>query len=166
MTSRAGTSHTGTSARRAGAGRTAGLRRASLAALVLLLIQYGIGIGVNLYVTVPAADHGHTIGTAISSGPGALTVHIVLGLLLILAAAALVVQAIMARHPGVIVTSVIGLLALVGAAAQGAAFVDQAHPSASMTMAVLTGVALLCYSISLYLLGSPGPRQPDRADAG
>jgi hypothetical protein len=165
MTSHTGTSHPGTSARLASAGRTAGLRRASLAALVLLLIQYGIGIGVNLYVTVPAADHGHTIGTAISSGPGALTVHIVLGLLLILAAATLVVQAIMARHPGVIVTSVIGLLALVGAAAQGAAFVDQAHPSASMTMAVLTGVALLCYSISLYLLGSPGPRQPDRADA-
>jgi hypothetical protein len=64
-----------------------------------------------------------------------------------------------------IVTSVIGLLALVGAAAQGAAFVDKARPSASMSMAVLTGVALLCYSISLYLLGSPGPRQPDRADA-
>jgi drug/metabolite transporter (DMT)-like permease len=122
-------------------------------------------MGVSLYVTVPAADHGHTIGTAISNGPGALTVHVVLGLLLILAAATLVVQAIMARHPGVIVTSVIGLLALVGAAAQGAAFVDQAHPSASMTMAVLTGVALLCYGISLYLLGSPGPRPPDRADA-
>ena len=28
--------------------RTAGLRRASLAALALLLIQYGIGTGVNL----------------------------------------------------------------------------------------------------------------------
>jgi hypothetical protein len=25
-----------------------------------------------------------------------------------------------------------------------------------MTMAVLTGVALLCYGISLYFLGSPG----------
>jgi hypothetical protein len=152
------TLHTGTSAQRASAGRTAGLRQASLAALVLLLIQYGIGIGVDLYVTVPAADHGHTISPAISNGPGALTVHIVLGLLLILAAAALVVQAIMARHPGVIVTSVIGLLALVGAAAQGAAFVDKGNPSASMIMAILTGVALLCYGISLYLLGSPGQR--------
>jgi hypothetical protein len=165
VTLHTGTSHTGTSARRARAGRTAGLRRASLAALVLLLIQYGIGIGVNLYVTVPAADHGHSIGTAISNGPGALTVHIVLGLLLILAAVVLVVQAIMARHPGVIVTSVIGLLALAGAAAQGTAFLDKAHASASMSMAVLTGVALLCYSISLYILGSPGSRQTDRADA-
>jgi hypothetical protein len=154
----------GTRARRASAGRTAGLRQASLAVLALLLIQYGIGIGVNLYVTVPAADHGHTIGTAISDGPGALTAHIVLGLLLILVAAALVVQAIRARRPGVIATSVIGLLALVGAAVQGAAFVDKAHPSASMIMAVLTGVALLCYGISLYLLGSPGSGRPERTD--
>ncbi len=82
--------------------------------------------------------------------------HIVLGLLLILAAAGLVVQAIRARHGGVIVASVIGLLALIGAAAQGAAFVDKSHPAASMIMAILTGVALLCYGISLYLLGSPG----------
>ena len=161
MTLHAGTSHPGASARRASAGRTAGLRRASLAALVLLLIQYGIGIGVNLYVTVPAADQGHTIGSAISNGPTALTVHIVLGLLLILAAAYLVVRAIVARHPGVIVTSVIGLLALVGAAEQGSAFVDKGHASASMTMAILTGVALLCYGISLYLLGS----RLDRDDA-
>ena len=50
----------------------------------------------------------------------------------------------------------IGLLALVGAAAQGAAFVSNAHPAASMTMAILTGVALLCYGVSLYLAGSPG----------
>ena len=71
MTLHAGATHPGASARRASAGRTAGLRRASLAALVLLLIQYGIGIGVNLYVTVPAADQGHTISSAISNGPGA-----------------------------------------------------------------------------------------------
>jgi hypothetical protein len=147
---------TATSTGRGSTGRTAGLRQASLAALVLLVIQYGIGIAINLYVTVPAADHGHSIGTAISNGPGVLAAHIVIGLLVILAAAALVVQAIRARHPGVIVTSVIGLLALVGAAAQGAAFVSNAHPSASMTMAILTGVALLCYAVSLYLAGSPG----------
>jgi hypothetical protein len=33
-------------------------------------------------------------------------------------------------------------------------------PSASMTMAVLTGVALLCYGVSLYLAGSPGRLPP------
>jgi hypothetical protein len=151
---------TATSTRRGSAGRTAGLRRASLAALVLLVIQYGLGIGINLYVTVPAADHGHGVGTAISNGPGALAAHVVIGLLLILAATALVVQAVRARHPGVIVSSVIGFLALVGAAAQGASFVSNAHPAASMIMAILTGVALLSYGVSLYLAGSPGRLPP------
>jgi hypothetical protein len=119
-------------------------------------VEYGIGIAVNLYVTVPKADHGQAIGKIISTGPAGLTVHIVLGLLLILAAIGLVVQAVLARHRALIVTSVIGLLALGGAAAQGASFVGNGHPSASMVMAVLTGVAILSYGAGLYLLGSAG----------
>jgi hypothetical protein len=142
--------------RRPSARQRQALRRASLAALVLLVVQYGIGIAVNLYVTVPKADHGHGIGTAISTGPAGLTVHIVLGFLLILAAIGLVVQAVIARHRALIVTSVIGLLALAGAAAQGASFVGNGHQSASMVMAILTGVAILSYGASLYLLGPAG----------
>ena len=34
------------------------LRRGSLAVLVLLVVEYAIGMYVNLYVTVPGADHG------------------------------------------------------------------------------------------------------------
>jgi hypothetical protein len=129
----------------------AGLRRASLAALVLLVVQFGIGMAVNLYVAVPGSDHGQKIWTVISAGPAGLTVHIVLGLLLILAAVGLVVRAVIARHRALIVASAIGLLALIGAAAQGASFVDSGHPSASMVMAILTGVAILSYGASIYL---------------
>ena len=35
-----------------------GIRRASLGTSIGLLIQYGLGMWVNLYVTVPARDHG------------------------------------------------------------------------------------------------------------
>ena len=57
--------------RRPSARQLEGLRRASLAALVLLVVQYGIGIAVNLYVTVPKSDHGQTIVKVISTGrPG------------------------------------------------------------------------------------------------
>ena len=131
--------------------RRAGLRRASLAALVLLVVQFGIGMAVNLYVAVPGSDHGQKIWTTISAGPAGLTIHIVLGLLLILAAVGLVVQAVIARHRALIVAAAIGLLALIGAAAQGASFVDNGHPSASMTMAILTGVGILSYGASIYL---------------
>lgn len=137
--------------------RVTGLRRASLAAFVILLIQYGIGVYVNLYATVPAGDDGKDIGTAISNGPAALSVHAVLGILLILAALGLLIQAVTARHWAVLAAAAIALIAIVGAAAEGARFVSQGAADASMTMAVLTGVALLCYGTALYLLSSPRP---------
>jgi hypothetical protein len=137
------------------ASRVKGLRRAGLAAFVILLIQYGFGMYVNLYVTIPGADHGKGIGAAISNGPAALSVHAVLGILLILSAIGLLVQAVIARHWAVLVASVIALAAIIGAFFQGASFVGQGHAAASMGMAILAGVALLCYGIALYLLPSP-----------
>ena len=81
------------------------LARGNLAAAIMLLIQYGLGIGVNLYVTLPAAGRGgRGIGDAFTSGP-ALAVHAVLGLLLILTALSMVVRSVIARHRASIVTS-------------------------------------------------------------
>src|SRR5207249_2824649 len=37
------------------------LRASTLAALVVLLLQYGLGIDANLYATLPASDHGKSI---------------------------------------------------------------------------------------------------------
>ena len=50
---------------------------------VLLLVQYGLGIGVNLFVTMPGRDHGAGLGAAIANGPVAVSIHAVLGLALI-----------------------------------------------------------------------------------
>jgi hypothetical protein len=139
--------------------RVNALRRASFAALVLLLIQYGLGMYVNLYVNVPSGDQGGGMGKAISNGPAALSVHAVLGFLLILSAIGLLVQAVMARYWAVLAAAVVALVAIIGAAFAGANFVNQGGPNgASMTMAVLAGVAMLCYGTALWLLSSP--RQP------
>ena len=136
--------------------RVKSLRRASFAALVLLLIQYGLGMYVNLYVTVPSGDQGQGLGKAISNGPAALSVHAVLGFLLALAAIGLLVQSLMARYWAVLTASAIALVAIIVAATQGARFVGQGGPEgASMTMAILAGVAMLCYGTALYLLPSP-----------
>ena len=40
--------------------RQADLRRASLAILIVLIVQFALGISVNLYVTLPAAGHPAT----------------------------------------------------------------------------------------------------------
>lgn len=140
------------------AGRTRGLRRATLAALVILLVQYGFGMYTNLYATVPAADHGHGLGAVISHGPASLSVHAVLGMLLILAAVGLVVQAALARSWVVLVPAAVALAAIIGAFAQGVSFASGGHAAASMAMAALAGVAVLCYAIALYLL--PAPARP------
>src|SRR5262252_2335691 len=89
-------------------------RRASLAILIVLIVQFALGISVNLYVTLPAAGHpGHSSWF----GNGALlALHATLGMILVLAAVFVLVRAIMARTTALIATSVAGLVAI------GAAF--------------------------------------------
>ena len=137
------------------AARISGMRRAGFAAFVMLVVQLALGIYVNLYVTVPSADRGHGFGQAITNGPAGLTLHIVLGLLLILAALGFLVQAILARQQALIAAAVLGLLAMIGAAASGSAFTGSGKDGASMAMAALAAVGLLCYGASLFLLPRP-----------
>jgi hypothetical protein len=152
---------TESSAPRARTATTAGLarlRRGSLAVLVLLVVDYAIGMYVNLYVTVPGADHGGSLGNAISNGPASLSVHAVIGLLLGLGALGVAAQSILVRHWGLIAASVIGLLAMIFASVAGTGFTSTGADSASMAMSVLTGIAMLCYAANLYLL-RPGIRR-------
>jgi hypothetical protein len=143
----------------ASAAAAAGLaraRRGSLAVLVLIVTEYTVGMYVNLYVTIPRADHGRGLGTAISNGPVILSIHAVLGLLLGLGALAVLVQAVLARHRGAITSSALGVFALAFASVTGARFTSSGNTAGSMGMSVLTGAALLCYAANLYLLH---PRQ-------
>jgi hypothetical protein len=134
--------------------RLSGLRRASLGALVMLVVQFGLGISVNLYTSLPAKG---SAGDAFSNGP-VLALHVVVGLLLIVAAIGLLVRAIIARHGPVIAAAVVGLLAIATAATQGFSFVSDGTNAASLAMALATGVAMLCYAIALYLVRTPAQR--------
>jgi hypothetical protein len=141
--------------------RLARLRRASLGVLVLTLVQFPIGMYVNLYVAVPRADHNGSVGTVLSNGPATLTVHVVTGLLLLLGAIGVTVLAARLRHPGAIIASAAGLVALAGAAGLGAGFTTGGgQPGDSMGMAVLTAVALLCYAAVVYLQRPSRSRAP------
>lgn len=134
------------------------IRRTSLGMAVTLLVQYGLGMWVSLYVTVPGRDQGGgefaAIGRALSNGPAGLAVHAALGLLLLLGSVVLVVRASAARSPFLIVTTAVSLLAVLGAAASGGAFVNAGQDGASLAMALLTGVALLAQVVNLYWLGA------------
>ena len=133
------------------------VRRTALGMGIAVVVQYALGIWVNLYVTVPARDQGGgfltAIGRALANGPVALGIHAGLGLLLALGSISLVVRSVLSRNRALIVLSALFLLALLGAASSGASFVDSGHDSASASMAMLTGVALICSLISLYVTG-------------
>jgi hypothetical protein len=137
------------------------LRGQSFGLLVMLIVQFAIGIVVNLYVTVPAGDKGGffgALGKALSDGPAALASHAGLGLLIVLAALALIVRAIIIRHAPTIVLSVLGLLSILGAAASGIRFVaDGGSDNASLAMGLATAGAMLWYAISLFVLGNMRP---------
>ena len=146
--------------------RLSGLRKNSFAISVMLLVQYGLGMGVNLYARVPAADQGAGIiaalGRALISQPVVLAVHATLGLLMLVAGVSVLVRAIVARHRPAIASSAAGLAAIAAAAFSGAAFVSNGQDGASMAMAILTGVALLCYLANLLVVGPPATPGSER----
>ena len=126
------------------------LRGASSGALVMLVIQFALGVGVNLYITPKQGG----VSEAFTNGP-LLALHAVLGILLVIAAIDLLVRAILVRHRVVIVVSAIGLLAIIAAAGSGIAFLSDGQNGSSMGMAIAGCVALLCYAVCLRVLCVP-----------
>jgi len=138
------------------------LRGNTFGVLAMLIVQFAIGVAVNLYATIPARDKGSGIfgafGRAFTNGPASLATHAGLGLLIVLAAVALLVRSIIARHTASIVMSVIGLAAIASAALNGARFVADGGPaSASLAMALSTAAAMLGYATGLLLLSFSRP---------
>jgi hypothetical protein len=135
----------------------AGLRWICLVLLIGLIIQFALGMILNLYGTIPAADARASYLQEIETAPGMLTAHALLGLLVLAAAAILLLRAIALRDLRVITLVVAGLVALLGAFAAGEVFVKNGENSASLSMAILTGAALLCYAGLQAILGGQRP---------
>lgn len=132
----------------------------ALSAAVMLLLEYGLGIWVNLYAQIPAGDRGKGVfaafGAAVSHGPVALAVHAVLGTLLLVTALAFIVRAVLARKAAAAVIGVLTFLAVIAAWLSGTRFVGDAASGASFGMAMATGAALLGYVIILFAPGLAG----------
>jgi hypothetical protein len=143
------------------------VRRACVAVLTMLVAQYALGIFLNLFVTIPASDrHAGMLGEIVS-GPLALTVHALLGLSLIGTAIVLLARAVRLEDPALIALATLALAAIGGAFAAGEIFVSGGgQDSASFTMGLLAGVAMLCYIGMLALLSSPQRRRAHARGAG
>jgi hypothetical protein len=139
--------------------RRSGLRKNSIAIFMMLLVEYGLGMGVNLYARVPAADHGARVvtalGRALTSQPVLLAIHATLGLLILVAGVSVLTRAVLARDLRAIAALAAGLGAIIAAAISGATFVSNQQAGASMAMAILTGVALLSYLATMLMAAGP-----------
>ena len=135
--------------------------------MVLVLVQSGIGMDVNLFVVVPAQHPGarpssyfggsaRSVAWAVAHGAPALVVHAVLGLALGLLVIGVAVYAIRLGRRPVGAWSVLAGLLVIGAGFNGASFLDFNNDISSLIMALLAFSAVACYSAALYLLaGQP-----------
>ena len=132
---------------------------------MLILVQAGIGMYVNLYVTIPAKHPGanppfsnylggssHSVAWALAHGAPALVIHATLGLTLILLVLGVAVCAVRLRRWAVGALSVIAGLLVTEAGFKGASFLDFQNNSSSLIMALLAFGAIACYSAVLFLL--------------
>jgi hypothetical protein len=111
------------------------LRANALSAVVMLLIQYCLGISVNLYSTVPASDHGKSVfagfTAAVVDGPVVLTLHAILGILLLITALAARIRSLRSGAPPIALTA-LALLAICIARMSGSEFLGHQKNGASL----------------------------------
>ena len=122
------------------------LRGSCMGAAVLLIIQFGLGVGVNLYVTLLA--HKSFLSTVF--GNATLAVHAIVALLLLGAAIGALVRAIRLRKA--LAFTAVGLAAILVAAFAGASFAGNQSNGASFGMALATAVAMFCYLAAVFSL--------------
>ena len=147
--------------------RAGTLRAMLLAVIVLVLVQAGLGMAVNLYMTVPAHHPGahpanyfsgsyDSVTWAIGHGTLALVLHASLGLALVVVAIGAAVHALRSSQRAVAIWSVLGGLLVVGAAFNGASFLDFNDNISSLLMALLPFAAVASYAVAVFV--AKGPR--------
>ena len=142
------------------------MRTGFLSAMIVLVIQFLLGIAVNLFVTIPTDHPGarpveyfsgvvQSVTWAIIHGHMLLIVHASLGLLLVLAALGLLVQAIRARVRPMIVTTAIAFVAVLAAGFNGGSFLNYNEDFSSMLMAAFFAAAVIAYTAGLFIMAGP-----------
>jgi hypothetical protein len=132
---------------------TARVRGMVLGAIVLLLIQTGIGMDVNLYVAVPTHHPGvqpanyftgsvHSVAWAIAHG----------ALALIVLAIAIPVRTLKMAPRSASAWTILAAALIIGAGFNGASFLDFANDANSLIMALLALGAIASYTVALFLV--------------
>jgi hypothetical protein len=144
------------------------LRRQAFGAVVLICVQAGLGMFVNLFVTIPRHHSGSqptdyfsgsvkSVAWAITHGALALVVHTVLGLLLALMVIGMVARALRIGRRSLTIWTIVGALFTIGAGFNGASFLNYHQDVSSFIMTILAMASLLCFVVVVY---RPWPTEP------
>ena len=153
--------------------REAAFQRTLLFALGMLVIQFLLGMVVNLFVAIPQNHPGAhppeyfsgvvaSVSWAVLHGGVWLMLHAVWGLLLVMGAAGTMLQAIRLGGGVRVALAVLGLVGVLGAGFNGGSFLNYHEDFSSMLMAVGFALALTVYLVLLYGMSA---RQPDSSTA-
>ena len=150
------------------------LRQGYLGTLITLVAQFLLGMVTNLFVQVPLQHPGanppeyfsgvvQSVIWAIFHGPSIwLTLHAVLGLLVVVFGFRLLVPAIRSRNRFVITTAVIGALGMLTAGFNGGSYLNYHEDFSSMIMATGFAIAVTSYVVGL---GGLPPQQESPTQA-
>ena len=130
-------------------------------AIGMLLVQYLLGIAVNLFVTIPTDHPGAnppeyfggvvtSVSWAILDGGLLLTLHAVWGLILLLGAIGTLVQAIRLGGGARVTWSAVGLFGVLAAGFNGGSFLNYNQDFSSMLMAIGWALGMTAYVVLLY----------------
>jgi hypothetical protein len=142
------------------------MRDQFLGSLIFLIVQFLLGMAVNLFVTIPTNHPGanppeyfsgvaQSVTWAIRHGHVLLIRHASLGLILVLNAVGLLITAIRMRSRDLITVTGFGLFGILGAGFNGGSFLNYNQDFSSMLMASLFAVAVVAYSVGLFVTGRP-----------
>jgi hypothetical protein len=135
----------------------AALRRFPGVMIFWLLVQFLLGMAVNLFVEITRNHPGanppeyfsgvaQSVAWAILHGPVLLVLHASLGLLLLIAAIVLFIQAVRSGPRSFAVATGIGGFAILGAGFNGGSFLNYNQDFSSMIMAAFFAIAIAAYA--------------------
>lgn len=138
-------------------------RTGFLSALMALIVQFLLGMAVNLFVKVPLSHPGanppeyfsgvvQSVTWAVLHGPALLVLHAVFGLILVASGFGLLGSAIRSRRKGLIWTTAIGAVAILGAGFNGGSYLNYHEDFSSMIMASFFAAAVIVYVAGLYMI--------------
>jgi hypothetical protein len=127
-----------------------------------LLVQFLLGMAVNLFVEIPRNHPGanppeyfsgvaQSVIWAILQGPVLLILHASLGLLLVIGGVVVFVQAVRSGPRSFAIATGTGAFAILAAGLNGGSFLNYNEDFSSMIMAALFAIAVAAYAAALYV---------------